>query len=106
MPTVLSFKNTGNKHIVYRGKDCIETFCKYLREHATKKINFKKRKVKLLTKEQENQMKMRKSVISVKKNLETNISKIKNILKLEIIDVIKWNIGALHITYIFKILCT
>ena len=62
--------------------------------------------MKLLTKEQENQMKMRKSVISVKKNLKTNISKIKNILKLEIIDVIKWNIGALHITYVFKILCT
>ena len=62
--------------------------------------------MKLLTKEQENQMKMRKSVIFVKKNLETNISKIKNILKLEIVDVIKWNIEVLHITYVFKILCT
>ena len=44
MPTVLSFKNTGNKHIVYRGKDCIETFCKYLREHATKKLILKREK--------------------------------------------------------------
>ena len=30
-----------------------EKFCESLREHATKKINFKKKKVKLLTKEQQ-----------------------------------------------------
>ena len=38
-------------------------------------------------------MKMQKSVIFVKKNLKISISKIKNIVKLEIIVSIQWNIG-------------
>ena len=31
----------------------METFCKFLRKHAVKIINFKKKKIKLLTKEQQ-----------------------------------------------------
>ena len=38
-------------------------------------------------------MKMQKSVIFVKKNLKISISKIKIIVKLEIIVSIQWNIG-------------
>ena len=38
---------------VYRGKDCMKKFCKFLREHAMKVINTKKKKMKLLTKEQQ-----------------------------------------------------
>ena len=34
------FKSIENKHDLYRGKDCIKTFCKSLREHAMKIINF------------------------------------------------------------------
>ena len=45
-------RRVENKHDVYRGKDCIKKFCKFLREHAMKLINFKKRKMRLLTKEQ------------------------------------------------------
>ena len=47
-------------------------------------------------------MKMSKSVIFVKKNLKINISKIKNIAKLEIIDIIQENIGMLRMVYVIQ----
>ena len=49
--TISSFRSIQNKHDVYRGKDCMKKFCEYLRQHPMKIINFKKKKVKLLTKE-------------------------------------------------------
>ena len=52
MSTISSFRSIENKHDVYRGKDCIKMFCEFLRVHAMKIINFKKKKMKLLTKEQ------------------------------------------------------
>ena len=52
MSTISPFRSIENKHDVYRGKDCMKKFCEFLREHAMKIINFKKKKVKLLTKEQ------------------------------------------------------
>ena len=39
------FKSIENKHDLYRGKDCMETFCYYLREHTIEIINFKKKKL-------------------------------------------------------------
>ena len=51
--TISSFKSIENKHDVYRGKDCTKTFCESLKEHAMEIINFKKKKIKLLTKEQQ-----------------------------------------------------
>ena len=39
-------------HDVYRCKDCMKRFCASLREHALEIINFKKKKMKLLTNEQ------------------------------------------------------
>ena len=51
MSTRSSFKNIENKHGLFRGKDCMKKFCVSLREHKTKIINFKKKKMKLLTKE-------------------------------------------------------
>ena len=45
-------------------------------------------------------MKMLKSAIFVKKNLKINIWKIINILKLEVIVVIRENIEVLHIAYV------
>ena len=38
MFTISSFRSIENKLDVYRGKDCMKTFCESLREH-TKKIN-------------------------------------------------------------------
>ena len=49
MFTISSFKRIENKHDVYRGKDRIKIFCESLREHAIKIINFKKKKMRLLT---------------------------------------------------------
>ena len=50
MSTILSFKSIENKHDVYRGKDCIRTFCESLREHAMKIINLKKKRNEIFNK--------------------------------------------------------
>ena len=47
-----SFDQTKNKINYYRGKDCMKKFCKDLREHATKIINYEKKKMILLAKEE------------------------------------------------------
>ena len=52
MSTISSFRSIENKHYVYRGKDCMKKFCKFLRQHSVKIINFKKKKMKFLAKEQ------------------------------------------------------
>ena len=51
--TVSSFTSIENKHDVYRRKDCMKKFCESLREHAMKIINSKKKKMRSLTKEQQ-----------------------------------------------------
>ena len=68
----------------------MKKFCEFVREHAMKIINFEKKKMKLLTKEQQ---KSYENVLFVKKDLKINISKIKNIIKLEIIVIIQGNIA-------------
>ena len=40
-------------HGVYRDKDCMKNLGESLRQHTAKRINFKKKKVKLSTKEQQ-----------------------------------------------------
>ena len=52
MSTISSFRSIENRHDIYRGKDCIKKFSEFLTEHAIKIIYFKKKKIKLLTKEQ------------------------------------------------------
>ena len=42
--THCSFDQTKNKLNCYRGKDCMKMFCKDLREHATKIINYEQKK--------------------------------------------------------------
>ena len=72
--TISSFKSIENKHDVYRGKDCMKKFCESLKEHAMKTINFKKKKMNLLTKRnRRSHMKMQKSIIFAKKNLKINM---------------------------------
>ena len=58
---------------VKRGKDCTKKFCELLREHAIKIINFKKKKMKLLTKEQKESYENAKICYFCKKNLKINI---------------------------------
>ena len=50
--TTLSFKGMESKHYLRRGKNYMKKVCKSLREHAIKAINFKKKKMKLLTNKQ------------------------------------------------------
>ena len=44
--THCSFDNSENKLNYYRGEDCMNKFCKDLRTHATKIINYEKKKNK------------------------------------------------------------
>ena len=53
MSTISSLKSIENKHDIYTGKDCMKKFCEFLREQAMKIISFKKKKKKLLTKDQQ-----------------------------------------------------
>ena len=40
--THCAFDATKNKLDYYKGKNCMDNFCLYFREHATKIINFEK----------------------------------------------------------------
>ena len=51
MSTISSFRIIEKKHDLYRGKDCKKKFCEFLKEHAATTTNFKKKKMKLLTKQ-------------------------------------------------------
>ena len=50
--TSCSFDESKNKLNYYRGKDCMKKFCKDLKEHATRIINYEKKKIISLTKEE------------------------------------------------------
>ena len=70
-----------------------KTLSQFLNEHAIKIINFKKKK-KVIN-ESKNQIKLKKLVKFVKKNLKTNIWTIKNMVTLVITAIIKKNIEDL-----------
>ena len=72
MSTISLCTSKENKYVVYRGKDCMKMFSVPLREQAMKIINFKKRKMKLLTNEQQ-------SSLSKEMNLKINMLQIKNV---------------------------
>ena len=48
----MAFHNIYKKHTLYRGEDCIKKICESLREHAKKIIDFEKKKMLPLTKEE------------------------------------------------------
>ena len=51
--THCSFDKTKNKLDYYRGEDCMKEFCRDLRKHTTKIINYEKKKMIPLTKKEE-----------------------------------------------------
>ena len=51
--TNCTFDKSYNKLIYYRGEDCMKRFCKDLRDHATRTIDFKKKFIIPLTKDEE-----------------------------------------------------
>ena len=52
MSTIRAFHHIENKHTLYHRKDCIQKFCETLREHAKNIIDFEKKKMLSLTKEE------------------------------------------------------
>ena len=76
-------------------------FCGSLREHAVKIINFKKKKMKLLVKQQQETYENANICYICKENLENKYLKDKkNIVKLEIIVIIQDKIKVLRIAYV------
>ena len=68
--TNCSFDESKNKINYYRGDDCKKKFCKDLREHSTKIINYEKKKMISLTTEEKIHYNKRKvCFIYVKENL-------------------------------------
>ena len=77
MSTVSSFKNLEKKawytSCLHSAKDCMKNFCKSRREHAIKIINFEKKKIELLTNEQQESHENAKIYDIYQENLKLNI---------------------------------
>ena len=72
MFTHCSFDAAKNKLDCYRGKDCMERFCKDLKEHATKIINYEKKEMMPLTCEKNKPYKKQKVCYICKKGFSTD----------------------------------
>ena len=89
--THCSLDKTKNKLDYYRGEDCMKKFCLNLREHATKIINYEKKKMIPLTKKEEKKHNKQKVCYMCKKEFHTDDSD-KNYHKVKIIVIIQENI--------------
>ena len=69
--THCSFDESKNKLNYCRGKDCIKKFCKDLKEHATRIINYEKKKIIPLTKEEKINYNYQKVCYICKKEFDT-----------------------------------
>ena len=67
-----SFDATKNKFDCYRGKDCIERFCKELREHAIKIIDYEKKEMIPLTDKENKSYEKQKVCYICKKEFSTD----------------------------------
>ena len=73
--THCSFDKSKNKLNYYRGEDCMTKFCKELREHATKIINYEKKDMIPLTKKEEKKHNNKKVCYICKKEFDTSDKK-------------------------------
>ena len=73
--THCSFDKSKNKFDYYRGKDCMKKFCKDLREHTTKIINYEKKKMIPLTIKEEIYHSEQKICYICKKEFDTSDKK-------------------------------
>ena len=99
MFTHCSFDKTKNKLDYYRGDNCMKKFCKDLREHATKIINYEKKDMIPLTKKNGNTIISKMFVTYAKKNLIQMIA-IKKTIKKKIIVIIQKNIEVQLIIFV------
>ena len=70
-----SFDKTKNKFDYYSGDNCMEKFCKDLREHATKIINYAKKKMIPLTKKEKKNHNKQKVCYICKNNTDDSDKK-------------------------------
>ena len=70
--TNCSFDESKNKISYYRGDDCMKKFCKDLREHSTKIINYEKKKMISLTMEEKIHYNKQKVRYICKKEFDDN----------------------------------
>ena len=77
MSSISLFKIIENKHDVYRDKDCMKMFCESLSEQSIE-TNFKKKKMNLLSNEQQKLYQNTKICYIFKKEFEDKHLKIKN----------------------------
>ena len=73
--THCSFDKSKNKLNYYRGEDCMTKFCKDLREHATKIINYEKKDMIPLTKKEEKNHNNQKVCYICKNEFDTSDKK-------------------------------
>ena len=73
--THCSFDKTKNNLDYYRGEDCMKKFCKDLREHTTKIINYEKKDMIPLTKKEEIYHNKQKVCYICKKEFDTSDKK-------------------------------
>ena len=100
MSTGWVFDHIENKPNLYRGKDCMKTFCESIREHAKSLIGFEKKKKLPLTKEELKSDEDAKVCYICKKKFQKSSLKAKIIENLEIIIIIQVNIEAQHIVFV------
>ena len=94
------FDTTKNKLAYHRGKNSMKNFCLDLREHATKTINYKKKKeMTPLINEEKNFIVSKTFVIYAKIDLVLMIT-IKDTIKSGIIAITKENIQDLLIIFV------
>ena len=70
MFAILSLRSIEKKYTVYRGKECMKKLCEYLRTTAMKIISFEKKKMKLLTKDEQKLYKNAKKCSVCQENLK------------------------------------
>ena len=93
MSAISSFISIENKHGVYRGKDCMKKFCKFLRKHE-------KKKMKLLTKEWQESYEDAKIYYICNKKFKNKNLKDKQYHKVRDYSHYKENIEVLRIVYV------
>ena len=81
MSATYSFRSIEKKCNGYKGKDCMKNVWEGLKEHTIKIINFKKKKLKLLTKEQQESYKKAKFCYICKEKFENKYLKHKKYCK-------------------------
>ena len=70
--TNCSFDESKNKISYYKGNDCMKKFCKDLREHSTRIINYEKKKMVALTTEEKIHYNKQKVCYICKKEFDNN----------------------------------